>query len=94
MFNKYCIVQKAENTFIFHLKKKEKKKAKTGIPDYPSPGKIEIKISGYFPSPHLSFPKWKLLGIALSDFSKYVYEIDEKSIKQENLHVCWHLDVS
>ena len=35
-----------------------------------------------------------LLGKALSDFSKYVYEIDEKSINQGNLTVCWHLDAS
>ena len=32
--------------------------------------------------------------MALSDFSKYVYKIDQKSIDQENLSVCWHLHVS
>ena len=67
----------AENTFCTGRKVKE------GISDYPFPGEIKLKISSlFFSSPYLSFPtqKCKLLGIALSDYSK--------SINQENLPVC------
>ena len=45
-----------------------------------------------FSCPHLSFlmQKWKLLKIALYDFSKYVYKIELKSRNKEHSPVCWH----
>ena len=43
MLNKYFIAQIAENIFILQWKK-----VKTGTPDYPSLGEIEIQISRLF----------------------------------------------
>ena len=92
MLNKYFIAQITENTFILHWKK-----VKTGISDLSSPGEIEIKISRLFffkPTPIFSYVDMKVVGNSIVRFFEICLWNLLKAINQEDLSVCWHLDVS